>query len=82
MNNDDLWERAGHPGSIDDNDLVKASQDVPITREELCVESIDDRGLKTLDEGFDFIFGDTRFKCFIAFMVGIAIGVLIMMIPE
>lgn len=87
MFNDDLWEKAGHPGSID-NDLVKASQDVSISREELDIKSPDEEGLKIISEGLDntFIFKDSTFRIFIITIIGIVIGIilskLIMMILE
>ena len=89
MNNDDLWERAGHPGSIDDNDLVKASQDVPISREELGIKSPDtEDGLKEVSEGIDLfdIFKNDSIRRFIIVIAGMTLGIilskLIMMIPD
>lgn len=89
MLNDDLWERAGHPGSIDNDDLVKASQDVPISREELGIESPDtEDGLKEVSEGIDLtdIFKDDSIRHFIIIIAGMTLGAiifkLIMMIPD
>lgn len=85
---DDLWERAGHPGSID-NDLLKASQDVSISREELVIENPDtEDGIRIVSEGIDLfdIFKDDSIRYFIIVIAGMTLGAiifkLIMMIPE
>ena len=73
MNNDDLWERAGHPGSIDNDDIES-----PDTKD----------GLKEVSEGIDLIdiFKDDSIRHFIIIIAGMTLGAiifkLIMMIPE